>query len=130
MFFQYAGRFLQVILEKTPAGLPRGLIRAQSGCVFFSMRGVFSVCGTPVTCFSVTRETGVLEKNARRVPVGINSSPIRVRFFQYARAFFPVILEKNGLRPAGQLINDRIGTVFFQVERFFPVILEKVLICI
>ena len=87
------------------------------------MRGrFFSVCGSPVTCFAVTRETRVLKINARVVPVGINSSPIRVRFFQYAGAFFQVILKINGPPLAGQLINCRIETVFVQYEqdeRFF-----------
>ena len=84
----------------------------------------FSACGGPATGFVVMRATVVLKKNARGVAAGINWGSDRGRFFQVARAFFQVILKKNGARPAGQLINDRIGTVF-QVERFFRLYWKK-----
>ncbi len=93
------------------------------------MRGrFFSVCGSPVTCFAVTRETRVLKKSASGVPVGINSSPIRVRFFQYAEAFFSGYTGKKRT-PAGRPIKYRQNRDrFFQYEppeRFFQVILKK-----
>ena len=114
------GDFSGYTEENRQGGLPQGLIRAQSGGDLFSMRGrFFSVCGSPVTCFAVIRETRVLIKIARGVPVGINSSPIRGRFFQYAGAIFQVILKKSDPRWPAKLINDRIGTDFFQDERFF-----------
>ena len=92
---------------------------------FFRLRGsFFSGCGSPLTCFPVTRGSRVLKKSARGVPAGIISSSFGGCFFQVAGSFFQVILEKTGPRRPANYLSTESGS-FFSDDFFFQVIRIK-----
>ena len=103
-FFQYAGRCFSGYTEKSARGVAAGINSGSIRGRFFQYAGAFfSVCGSPVTCFAVTRETRVLKKT----PAGFRWGLIRAQsgcVFSVCGGLFSCYTE-NKRTPAGRPIN-------------------------